>query len=92
MDNKPTFSKKITIPKLKTIIDFIPLPVFKINNKKKVVSSEYNFIDREKLLKLNKKKYTVEELRDIAFKLNIPRTQSKKELTDAIKLKTGITE
>ena len=88
--SKPTYSKKIVLPVEDTLVSKIPLPKFEINKEKKYVSPEYNFIDREKLLKLNKKKYTVDELREIAFKLNIPRTQSKLELVKAIKLKTGI--
>ena len=88
--NNPTYSKKVVLPREDTIVEKIPLPKFEINKEKKYVSPEYNFIDREKLLKLNKKKYTVEELRQIAFKLNIPRTQSKLELVKAIRLKTGI--
>ena len=88
--NNPTFSQKIILPEEETIVETIPLPKFDINKERKYVLPEYNFIDKEKLLKLNKKKYTVEELRDIAFKLNIPRTQSKLELVKAIRLKTGI--
>ena len=88
--NNPTFSKKIILPKKNTILKFKPLEDFEINNERRVISSEYNFIDRDKLLKLNKKKYTVDELRDIAFKLGIPRTQKKSELISSIRLKTGI--
>ena len=86
----PTFSKKIILPKEKTLLEHIPLPKFEINNERRIISPEYSFIDREKLLKLNKKKYTVDELRDIAFKLGIPRTQKKLELIKSIRLKTGI--
>ena len=63
-----------------------------INKERKYVLPEYNFIDKEKLLKLNKKKYTVEELRDIAFKEHtvflkqdvIERTLVVKELCEKI--------
>jgi hypothetical protein len=88
--SNPTYSKKIVLPVEDTLVSKIPLPNFEINKERKYVSPEYNFIDTEKLLKLNKKKYTVDELREIAFKLNIPRTQSKLELVKAIRLKTGI--
>lgn len=87
---KPEFKEKISIPVTKTVVEKIPLPEFEINQKEFLIDEKYRFIDIEKLLKINKKKYEIKELKEIAFKLGIPRDNKKLELVRLIKLKIGI--
>lgn len=87
---EPNFKEKIVIPQRKTIVEEIELPQYEINQEKAKIDKKYRFIDTDKLLKLQGKKYTIAELRDIAQKLDIPITNSKPELTRLIKLKIGI--
>ena len=86
-------SEKITgaeIPYTDTIVEKKPLQKFEINEKKKTVDEKYSFIDTEKLLKLNNKKYTVKELREIAERIDIDPNNKKLELVKLIKLKIGL--
>ena len=84
------FKEKIIVPDRNTLLQDESLPEFKLEKQKKKVDTKYNFIDLEKLQKINGKKYTVAELREIAKKLNIPVTNSKKELTRLIKIKIDL--
>lgn len=82
---------KIIISKINTIVDPIELPKFEINQQNKIIQKKYNFIDIERLLKLNNKKgYSVAELREIAEKLKIQGNPKKLELVRLIKLKIGL--
>lgn len=86
-------SEKITrveIPYTDTIVEKKSLQNFEINEKKKTVDEKYSFIDTEKLLKLNNKKYTVRELREIAERIDIDPNNKKLELVKLIKLKIGL--
>lgn len=87
---EPQYKEKIVIPSKKTTLKEIELPQYEINQEKSKIDEKYKFIDAEKLLKINGKKYTIAELRDIADKIGIPVTNSKPELTRLIKLKIGI--
>ena len=89
---KPKFSEKIQIPNEDVLIKPIPLKRIKINKEKKILTSGYDFIDLDKLLKRNKKKYLVGELREIAQKLQIPDFQKKgkTELVNLIKRKINV--
>lgn len=84
------FKEKIIVPDRNTLLQDESLPEFKLEKQKKKVDTKYSFIDLEKLQKINGKKYTVAELREIAKKLNIPVTNSKKELTRLIKIKIDL--
>ena len=88
----PKFSEKIILPSTDTLIKPIPLPKFEVNKEKKTLTSGYDFIDLDKLLKKNKKKYLVGELREIAKKLEITDydKKGKTELTQLIKTKIGV--
>jgi len=88
----PGFSEKITLPRAENLITPIPLKKFEINKEKKILTSGYDFVDLDKLLKKNKKKYLVGELRDIARRLEISgyEKKGKTELTELIKNKIGI--
>lgn len=86
----PEFREKIVFPQIKTIVDEIPREKMNVNKKVESIPYEYNFIDRDKLLKLNKKKYTVGELREIAKKLEIDQKQGKQDLINAIRAKIKI--
>ena len=86
-------TKEITsvkIPYTETVVEKKPLEKFKINEKSKTVDEKYSFIDTEKLLKLNNKKYTVKELREIAARIDIDPNNKKLELVKLIKLKIGL--
>ena len=86
----PTYKEKIVISSTETIVKRISLPKFEINQKEFLIEEKYRFIDIEKLLKLNNKKYEVKDLKDIASKLGIPINNKKLELVRLIKLKIGI--
>lgn len=86
----PKYKEKITIETNSTEIKEINLPKFDINQKEFLIDEKYRFIDIDKLLKLNNKKYEVKELREIASKLDIPLNNKKLELVRLIKLKIGL--
>ena len=88
--NKLDKMTEVEIPSTDTIVEKKPLEKFKINEKKKTVDEKYSFIDIEKLLKLNNKKYTVKELREIAERIDIDPNNKKLELVKLIKLKIGL--
>lgn len=88
--NKLDKMTEVEIPRTDTIVEKKPLEKFKINEKKKTVDEKYSFIDIEKLLKLNNKKYTVKELREIAERIDIDPNNKKLELVKLIKLKIGL--
>lgn len=88
--NKLDKMTEVEIPSTDTIVEKKPLEKFKINEKKKTVDEKYSFIDIEKLLKLNNKKYTVKELREIAARIDIDPNNKKLELVKLIKLKIGL--
>ena len=87
---EPTYKQKISISSQSTIVNKIELPKFEINQKEFLIDEKYRFIDVDKLLKLNNKKYEVKELKDIASKLGIPINNKKLELVRLIKLKIGL--
>ena len=88
----PSFSEKIMLPNEEKSIEPIPLKKFEVNREKKILTSGYDYIDINRLLKKNKKKYLVGELREIARRLEIPDYQKKgkTELTELIKRKIGL--
>tara|TARA_R110001592_G_scaffold18816_17_gene77903 strand:- start:31869 stop:32168 length:300 start_codon:yes stop_codon:yes gene_type:complete len=86
----PTYKEKIIIPSSDTIVSRIDLPKFEINQKEFLIDEKYRFIDIDKLLKLNNKKYEVKELKEIASKLGISINNKKLELVRLIKLKIGL--
>lgn len=88
----PGFSEKITLPNVNKLVKPIPLQKFEINKEKKILTSGYDFIDLDKLLKKNKKKYLVGDLREIAKRLEIEDydKKGKTELTELIKTKIGV--
>ena len=88
--NKPTYSEKIIIPRENNIVKIISAQKFKPTESKKDLLEKYSFIDFDKLLKRNKKKYTVAELREIAKRLDIPPSYPKLQLVDLIKNKIGL--
>ncbi len=85
-----SFKEKIVIPSQNTVVNKIDLPEFEINQKEFLIDEKYRFIDIDKLLKLNNKKYEIKELKDIASKLGIPLNNKKLELVRLIKLKIGL--
>jgi len=87
---KPNFKEKISISSAVTVVKKIKLPDFQINQKEFLIDEKYRFIDIEKLLKINNKKYDVKELRDISAKLELPLNKKKLELVKQIKQKIGI--
>ena len=87
---EPSYKEKIVIKSTNTIVDKIELPKFEINQKEFLIDEKYRFIDIDKLLKLNNKKYEVKELKEIASKLGIPLNNKKLELVRLIKLKIGL--
>tara|TARA_R110002096_G_scaffold28567_3_gene86535 strand:+ start:186 stop:485 length:300 start_codon:yes stop_codon:yes gene_type:complete len=87
---EPSYKEKIVIKSTNTIVNKIELPKFEINQKEFLIDEKYRFIDIDKLLKLNNKKYEVKELKEIASKLNIPLNNKKLELVRLIKLKIGL--
>lgn len=90
--SSPKFSEKIVLPSTDNLIKPIPLKNFEINKERKILTSGYDFIDLDKLMKKNRKKYLVGELRDIAKRLEISGydKKGKKELTEIIKTKIGV--
>ena len=84
------YKEKISIPSSTTIVKKISLPEFEINQKEFLIDEKYRFIDLDKLLKLNNKKYEIKELKEIASKLGIPINNKKLELVRLIKLKIGL--
>lgn len=87
---EPSYKEKIVIKSSNTIVNKIELPKFEINQKEFLIDEKYRFIDIDKLLKLNNKKYEVKELKEIASKLGIPLNNKKLELVRLIKLKIGL--
>ena len=87
---EPSYKEKIVIKSTNTIVNKIELPKFEINQKEFLIDEKYRFIDIDKLLKLNNKKYEVKELKEIASKLNIPLNNKKLELVRLLKLKIGL--
>ena len=87
---KKKYQGKIKLNNITTELKFIDLPKFEINQKKALIDEKYKFIDLDKLLKLNGKKYTSAELKDIALKIGVPANNKKLELVRLIKLKIGI--
>ena len=81
---------RVSLPNKSTIVEKIPLQKFKINENKTTVEDKFSFIDIEKLLKQNNKKYTVAELREIASRIGVDPNNKKLELVKLIKLKIGI--
>lgn len=88
--SEPNFMEKIAIPTDNTILEKIPLPKFKINQKKFLIDEKYRFIDLDKLLKVGGKKYNTAELKEIASKIGLPINQKKLELVKSIKRKIGV--
>ena len=86
----PEYKEKIVISSTTTLVKKVDLPEFEINQKEFLIDEKYRFIDIDKLLKLNNKKYEIKELKEIASKLDIPLNNKKLELVRLIKLKIGL--
>ena len=88
----PSFTERITLPNENKLVTPIPLQKFEINKEKKILTSGYDFIDIDKLMKKNRKKYLVGELREIARRLEIEgyEKKGKTDLTELIKVKIGV--
>ena len=86
---KNKFKEKIVIPSTNTVIESKKLGNFEINQQKFLIEEKYRFIDLEKLNKINGKKYTSAELKEIAVKIGVPVNKKKLELVRLIKRKIG---
>ena len=88
--SQPNYEEPVKLEYKNSQFQMNPLPKFQLNKKKREVDSKYSFVDLDKLLKRDGKKYSIAELKDIARRLGIPVTGKKKEITDLIKLKIDI--
>jgi len=80
----------VSLPNENKEIEYKLLPQFEKTEKTNQSVKNYDFIDLDKLFKVEGKSYKLPELKEIAKKLDIPITKKKEELVRLIKLKLNL--